>query len=42
MTPEMERQWRKTSLEIQNSLTASSGLLHTTYAGSGAPGVGLT
>jgi outer membrane protein OmpA-like peptidoglycan-associated protein len=38
MDAETERQWRRTSLQIQNSLTASTGLLHTTYAGSGAPG----
>ena len=38
MDPETERQWRKTSLMIQNNLSASTGLLHTSYAGSGAPG----
>lgn len=35
---ETEREWRRSSLQIQNALTASTGLLHTTYAGSGAPG----
>ncbi|MCL4749369.1 MAG: OmpA family protein [Myxococcales bacterium] len=38
MDPETERQWRRTSLMIQNNLAASTGLLHTSYAGSGAPG----
>ncbi len=38
MDAETERQWRHTSLQIQNALSASTGLLHTTYAGSGAPG----
>ena len=38
MDPETERQWRRTSLMIQNNLNASTGLLHTSYAGSGAPG----
>lgn len=38
MDPETERQWRKTSLMIQNNLSGSTGLLHTSYAGSGAPG----
>ncbi len=33
-----ERRWRKTSLQIQNTITGSSGLLHTSEAGSGAPG----
>ncbi|MBI3200645.1 MAG: hypothetical protein HYZ29_03810, partial [Myxococcales bacterium] len=38
MDPETERQWRHTSLMIQNNLNAATGLLHTSYAGSGAPG----
>lgn len=38
LDPETERQWRRTSLMIQNNLAASTGLLHTSYAGSGAPG----
>ncbi|MBK7581588.1 MAG: carboxypeptidase regulatory-like domain-containing protein [Myxococcales bacterium] len=38
MDPETERQWRHTSLMIQNNLKGSTGLLHTSYAGSGAPG----
>lgn len=38
MDPETERHWRKTSLLIQNNLSASTGLLHTSYAGSGATG----
>jgi hypothetical protein len=38
MDPETERHWRKTSLMIQNNLSASTGLLHTSYAGSGATG----
>jgi outer membrane protein OmpA-like peptidoglycan-associated protein len=38
MDPETERQWRRSTLTIQNALTGSTGLLHTTYAGSGAPG----
>jgi outer membrane protein OmpA-like peptidoglycan-associated protein len=33
-----ERRWRKTSLQIQNSISGSTGLLHTSEAGSGAPG----
>ena len=38
MDPETERQWRRTSLMIQNNLAGSTGLLHTSNAGSGAPG----
>lgn len=38
MDPETERQWRHTSLMIQNNLMGSTGLLRTSYAGSGAPG----
>jgi outer membrane protein OmpA-like peptidoglycan-associated protein len=33
-----ERRWRKTSLQVQNSISGSTGLLHTSEAGSGAPG----
>ncbi len=36
--PEMERAWRRASLKIQNNLSASTGLLHVSEAGSGAPG----
>ncbi|MCB9576923.1 MAG: OmpA family protein [Polyangiaceae bacterium] len=36
--PEMERAWRRASLKIQNTLSASTGLLHVSEAGSGAPG----
>jgi outer membrane protein OmpA-like peptidoglycan-associated protein len=33
-----ERRWRKTSLQAQNAISGSTGLLHTSEAGSGAPG----
>jgi len=33
-----ERRWRKTSLQVQNAISGSTGLLHTSEAGSGAPG----
>jgi len=33
-----ERRWRKASLNVQNSISGSTGLLHTSEAGSGAPG----
>jgi len=33
-----ERRWRKTSLQTQNAISGSTGLLHVTEAGSGAPG----
>jgi outer membrane protein OmpA-like peptidoglycan-associated protein len=35
---EADREWRRTSLQIQNSLGASTGLLHLHEAGSGAEG----
>ncbi len=38
MSPEDELAWRRESLHIQNSLNASTGLLHISEAGSGAPG----
>ncbi|HYQ14558.1 MAG TPA: carboxypeptidase regulatory-like domain-containing protein, partial [Polyangiaceae bacterium] len=33
-----EKRWRKTSLHIENTISGSTGLLHTSEAGSGAPG----
>jgi outer membrane protein OmpA-like peptidoglycan-associated protein len=33
-----EKRWRKTSLQIQNGISGSTGLLHVSEAGSGAPG----
>jgi outer membrane protein OmpA-like peptidoglycan-associated protein len=33
-----ERRWRKTSLQVQNAISGSTGLLHVSEAGSGAPG----
>ena len=33
-----ERRWRKASLQVQNNIAGSTGLLHTSEAGSGAPG----
>jgi outer membrane protein OmpA-like peptidoglycan-associated protein len=33
-----EKRWRKTSLLTQNAISGSTGLLHVTEAGSGAPG----
>jgi outer membrane protein OmpA-like peptidoglycan-associated protein len=33
-----ERRWRKASLQVQNNISGSTGLLHTSEAGSGAPG----
>ena len=33
-----EQRWRKTSLQVQNAISGSTGLLHTSEAGSGAPG----
>jgi outer membrane protein OmpA-like peptidoglycan-associated protein len=33
-----EKRWRKSSLHIQNAISGSTGLLHTSEAGSGAPG----
>jgi outer membrane protein OmpA-like peptidoglycan-associated protein len=33
-----ERRWRKRSLQAQNAISGSTGLLHVTEAGSGAPG----
>jgi outer membrane protein OmpA-like peptidoglycan-associated protein len=33
-----ERRWRKSSLQVQNTISGSTGLLHTSEAGSGAPG----
>ena len=38
MDPEMERAWRRHSLQIQNNLSGSTGLLHLSEASSGAPG----
>ena len=35
---EMDRAWRRMSLKIQNNLSGSTGLLHLSEAGSGAPG----
>jgi outer membrane protein OmpA-like peptidoglycan-associated protein len=33
-----ERNWRKSSLHVQNAISGSTGLLHVIEAGSGAPG----
>ena len=35
---EYEKRWRKSSLGVQNGISGSTGLLHTSEAGSGAPG----
>jgi outer membrane protein OmpA-like peptidoglycan-associated protein len=38
MSEDEQREWRRYSLHIQNNLSASTGLLHLSEAGSGAPG----
>jgi outer membrane protein OmpA-like peptidoglycan-associated protein len=38
MNEDEEREWRRYSLHNQNNLSASTGLLHLSAAGSGAPG----
>ena len=38
MTPEEKLAWRRESLHLQNSLSASTGLMHVSEAGSGAVG----
>src|SRR5690349_10732093 len=35
---EYEKNWRKASLQVQNAISGSTGLLHVTEAGSGAVG----
>ena len=37
-TTDYEKRWRKRSLQAQNAISGSTGLLHVTEAGSGAPG----